>query len=188
MDRSSLPFGLSTCWHGPGHASLAETFAEARALGFHRVELYAHYTPSQLESADALAREQGLQITSLHSPCPVPVDAAGARLVHGDWLAATDETRRRLAEDAVRRTIDAAARLRARAIVVHLGGVELPSRHEAVFAAIRAEGFDSPRHRELLAQARQERQQRAGPHLEAAIRSARALGEHARGTGVTLGL
>jgi sugar phosphate isomerase/epimerase len=185
---TELPFGLSTCWHGPGHASLAEAFAEARALGFRRVELYAHYTPREVERAGALAQAQGVEITSLHSPCPVPVDAAGARVACGDWLAATEEARRERAVDAVRRTIDAAARLGAWAIVVHLGGVELQSRQEALFAAIRAHGFGSPQHRELLEQAERERARLAGPHLEAASRSARALGEHARGTGVRLGL
>src|SRR5262249_3072677 len=141
---TELPFGLSTCWQGPGHASLAETFAEARALGFCRVELYAHYTPRQLARAEDLAQEHGLQITSLHSPCPVPVDAAGGRVAYGDWLAATDEARRGLAVDAVRRTIDTAAGLKVPAIVVHLGCVELVSQQEAVFAAIRADGFHSP--------------------------------------------
>jgi sugar phosphate isomerase/epimerase len=188
MSISELAFGLSTCWHGPAHASLAETFAEVRQLHFCRVELYAHYTPDQLERAADLAQEQGLEITSLHSPCPVPIDGAGVRVAYGDWLAATDETRRGLAVDMVRRTIDSAARLGARAIVVHLGCVDIKSRQEAIFAAIRTHGFDSPHHRALLEQARRERVERAGPHLEAAIRSARALGEHARGTGLTLGL
>jgi sugar phosphate isomerase/epimerase len=185
---TELPFGLSTCWHGPGHASLAETFAEARELGFRGVELYAHYTPAQLDRADDRARAQGLEITSLHSPCPVPVDAGGGRVAYGDWLASTDEARRGQAVDAVRRTIDVAARLGARAIVVHLGCVEVESRQEAVFAAIRDGGFGSPPHRDVLEQAQRERRERASPHLDAAIRSARELGEHARGSGVTLGL
>ncbi|HZU05437.1 MAG TPA: sugar phosphate isomerase/epimerase family protein [Chloroflexota bacterium] len=183
-----LPWGLSTSWNGTRQPSLAAAFREIRALGFGRVELYAHYTPQQLEQVTELAREHQLQITSLHSPCPLPVDPAGGRIPLGDWLASPDEAQRRRAVDAIRRTIDTAARLGARAVVVHLGYVEGPSLQEQLFAAIRTAGFGSPPHRELLAQAMQERARRQGPHLEAALKSARELGEHARGTGVVLGL
>jgi sugar phosphate isomerase/epimerase len=183
-----LPFSLSTSWHGAAQPSLAETFAEVRALGFRRVELYMHYTPRQLERAAELAREHQLTITSLHSPCPVPVNSAGERIGLGDWLAATDAARRTLAVDAIRRTVDTAAELGARAVVVHLGIVEMQSHQDQIFAAIRADGFDSPAHRELLEQTRRERESRAGPHLAAALQSACELGQHARGTGVTIGL
>ncbi len=185
---TSLPFSLSTSWHGTAHPSLAETFAEARALGFSRVELYMHYTPRQLERAAELAREHQLTITSLHSPCPVPVDSAGERIALGDWLASTDAARRTLAVDAIRRTIDTAAELGARAVIVHLGIVEMQSHQDQIFAAIRADGLDSPTHRDLLEQTRRERESQAGPHLEAALQSARDLGQHACGTGVTIGL
>ena len=183
-----LPFGLSTCWNGPRHPSLAATLGQTRSLGFSRVELYAHYTPRDLERVDAWATQHQLQITSLHSPCPVPVDAAGERIALGDWLASPDEARRTLTVDAVRRTIDVAARLGARAIVVHLGCVEVESLQERIFAAIRTDGRGSPLHRDLLAHAHRERERCAGPHLEAALKSVRELGEHARGTEVTLGL
>jgi sugar phosphate isomerase/epimerase len=181
-------FGLSTAWNGPRFTRMVEVLDEISALGFGRVELYAHFTPEQLERVDALARERGLEISSLHSPCPVLVGTDGQRLTLGDWLASTDEDRRLLAVDSIRRTIDAAARVGARAVVVHLGRVEVESLQEQLFKIIQAHGFGSREHLELLDHARAERARVQPPHLEAALKSARALAEHARGTSVRIGM
>jgi sugar phosphate isomerase/epimerase len=85
-------------------------------------------------------------------------------------------------------TIDAAAEIGAKAIVVHLGNSGVGSRQPALFDALRRYGRSSDEYRQLRDEVWREREASKAAHLEAAVASARALGEHARDTGVRLGL
>lgn len=181
-------FGLSTCWNGSRHSRASDLLAEHARLGFRRLEAYCLHTPAQLAELGEAARADGFEITSLHSPCPVAVDERGLRARWGDWLASTNPADRTYAVDVVRRSIDAAAELGARAVVIHLGTTSTWSRQRTIVDTIAREGRDSPAHRELVAQAIREREANKGPHLDAAIASIRALGEHAAGTPVRLGV
>ena len=183
----SEPIGLSTSWNGPG-ASPARPIEEARALGFRRLEAYAHFSPEALRALANEANDQGVEIASVHSPCPVPPGTGGFPLQLGDWLASTNPTERARAVDAHRATIDAAIELGAKAIVVHLGNSGAVSRQGAIFDAINRFGRLSSEHLRLRDEAWREREAVKGPHLTAAIESVRALGEHARGTQVRLGI
>jgi sugar phosphate isomerase/epimerase len=122
-----------------------------------------------------------MEIASLHAPCGV---LAGI----GDWLASTNPLERGKAVDGHKTTIDAAAEVGAKAVVVHLGNTGVISRQHSVFEIIERHGRLSDEHLRLRDQVWQERETAKGPHLEAAIASARALGEHARDSGVRLGL
>jgi sugar phosphate isomerase/epimerase len=181
-------FGLSTCWNAGRHSRPADLLDEHERLGFRRLEAYSLHTPAQLAELGALARERGFEITSLHSPCPIAVDERGTRARWGDWLASTNQTDRTFAVDTVKRTIDAAAELGARGIVIHLGTTSTWSRQRTIVDTIAREGRDSPAHRQLVEQAIRDREANKGPHLDAAISSIRALGEHAVGTPVRLGV
>jgi sugar phosphate isomerase/epimerase len=90
--------------------------------------------------------------------------------------------------DAHRATIDAAVEVGARAVVIHLGNSGAGSRQSALFDTIARFGRFSDEHRRLRDTAWQEREASKAPHLEAAVESIRALGSHALGTGVRLGL
>jgi sugar phosphate isomerase/epimerase len=174
------PIGLSTAWNGPG-SSPEHLLEQVRELGFCRIEAYAHFTPQGLRALAAEAKRRDVEIASLHGPCPVATPL-------GDWLASTDPSERTRSVDAYKGTIDAAVELGARAIVVHLGNSGAPSRQPALFDTIARYGRLSEEHLRLRETAWQEREAHKGPHLEAAVQSIRALGEHARGTPVRLGL
>jgi sugar phosphate isomerase/epimerase len=181
------PIGLSTSWNGPG-ASPDRLIDEHRGLGFRRLEAYAHFTPDGLHKLIATAQQRDVEVGSLHGPCPVPTGPGGFPAALGDWLASTDSNDRTRSVDAHKGTIDAAAACGARAIVVHLGNSGVNSRQRAIFDVIARDGRLSDAHLRARDEAWQEREARKGPHLDAAIASIRALGEHARGTGVRLGL
>src|SRR5919201_3751796 len=182
------PLGLSTCWNASRHERVAGILDEHQRLGFRRLEAYCHFTPAQLAELAQGARERGMEIASLHGPCPVPVDERGARAPWDDWLASPEDRQRTFAVDALKRTIDAAAGIGARAVVVHLGNTGVASRQRAIFETIELHGRGGAAHRRLVAEAWREREAAKGPHLEAALRSIRALGEHAAGSGVRLGV
>lgn len=181
-------FGLSTCWNGGRHSRPADLLDEHERLGFRRLEAYCLHTPAQLEALGVEARARGFEITSLHSPCPIAVDERGMRARWGDWLASTNSTDRQFAVDTVKKTIDAAAELGARGIVIHLGTTSVWSRQRTIVDTIAREGRNSPAHRQLVEQAQKDRASNAPPHVAAAVQSIVALGEHAVGTGVRLGV
>ena len=176
------PIGLSTAWNGPGF-SPERLIEEHRGLGFRRLEAYAHYTPDSLAALAREAQRQDVEIASLHGPCPVPTSGG-----LGDWLASTNAFERQRSVDAHKATIDAAVTYGAKAIVIHLGNTGVLSRQRTIGDVIARDGRLSSEHLRLRDEAWQEREANKGLHLEAAIESIRALGEHAVGTGVRLGL
>ncbi len=129
-----------------------------------------------------------MEIGSLHSPCPVPMTASGERDRWIDGLASVDERERTYAVDAIKRSLDAAAEVGAKAIVVHLGNTGVASRQALIVDAVARSGRLSDEHVRLRDAAWSEREARKGPHVEAALSSIRAIGEHARDTGVTVGV
>jgi sugar phosphate isomerase/epimerase len=177
------PIGLSTSWNGPGVSKEPHSLLEQhRRFGFRRLEAYAHFTPDGLRSLAEAAGDLGMHIGSLHAPCPVPVVSIG------DWLASSNASERSRSLDAHRRTIDAAIEVGAKAVVIHLGNSGAPARQAAIFDTIGRHGRLSDEHLRLRDTAWQERQASRGPHLEAALASIRALGEHAAGSGIRLGV
>jgi sugar phosphate isomerase/epimerase len=141
-----------------------------------------------LRALAAEATRLDMHIGSLHGPCPVPVGPGGYSAPLGDWLASTNPVERGKSVDALRGTIDAAAEYGARAIVVHLGNSGIGSRQAGIVDTIARHGRLSDEHLRLRDTAWSEREAAKGPHLEAALASIRALGEHALGTGVRLGV
>jgi sugar phosphate isomerase/epimerase len=181
-------FSLSTCWNGGRQSRPADLLDEHARLGFRRLEAYALHTPANLSELGTVARERDFEITSLHAPCPIAVDERGMRARWGDWLSSTNQTDRRFAVDTVKKTIDAAAELGARGIVIHLGTTSAWSRQRTIVDTIAREGRNSPAHLQMVEQALKDREANKGPHLAAGIESIRELGEHAVGTPVRLGV
>jgi sugar phosphate isomerase/epimerase len=181
------PIGLSTSWNGPGF-NPERLLDEHRTLGFRRLEAYAHFTRDGLRALAQEATRRDVHVASLHGPCPVPSGPGGYPAPLGDWLASTNSSERERSVEAHKGTIDAAAELGAKAIVIHLGNSGVATRQPAIFDAIARYGRRSDEHLRLRDEAWREREARKGPHLEAALSSIRALGEHAQGTGVRLGL
>ncbi len=175
------PIGLSTSWNGPGSNS-ENLLEQGRVLGFRRIEAYAHFTIDALRALAAAAAERGMHIGSLHGPCPL------AQPPTGDWLASTNPSESGRAVDAHRRTIDAAAEVGAKAIVVHLGNTGVAARQSSIFDSIARYGRLSEEHVRLRDSAWKEREASKRPHLDVALKNIRALGEHALGSGVRLGV
>jgi sugar phosphate isomerase/epimerase len=181
------PIGLSTSWNGPG-SSPQRLLEQHRDLGFRRVEAYAHFTQDGLRALATEAAKHDMRIASLHGPCPVPTGPSGYPAPLGDWLASTNATERTRSVDALRGTIDAAVEVGAKAIVIHLGNSGVGSRQGSLLDIIARHGRLSDEHLRARDSAWQEREAAKGPHLEAALLSIRALGEHAQHTGVRLGV
>jgi HAD superfamily hydrolase (TIGR01509 family) len=107
---------LSTMWLKDNFATLPDFFEFARRTGFSHVELNHKINSEMLEGLEMAH----YPVSSLHEPCPsdIPVPT----LVKQDWLiSSVDEEKRRKGVDAVRRSVDLAARMGVKMIVVHPG-------------------------------------------------------------------
>lgn len=182
--REGRPLALSTMWsQQPRFANLADFAAKAKELGYTHVEI--SYVVRE-QGIDEL-RKSGIGVTSLHAPAP-HVDVHGRRNFDLN-LAALDEDERTQAVAHTKRTLDEAATLGARAIVVHLGGV-LGDTVAAETKLKRLVSEEAPlgaveSAREALVRMRAEGQA-AG--FERAQRSLAELAEHALLRGVAIGL
>ncbi len=182
------PLAISTSWNRARHQSEVGLLAEVHDMGFRRLEAYGHFTPAELEALLHQAPLRGIQIASFHGPCPVAPDERLRAIQGSDPLASLDETRRSIGVEALKGSIDAAKRHGVRAIVVHLGHLDIPSRQGDILRMVAEGGRGTEAHRRLLETAWKEREEAKGPYLEAALRSIHALGKHAAETGVGLGV
>lgn len=178
---------MSTAWNARRHAAPGPMLDEIRALGLQRVEL-SSVVATQLAGLEEALAARDMVVQSIHNPCPWPVDAQGAR-VHWslpDMLASPQERVRRHAVGQARCTIDLALRLGARAVVVHLGHVDVEVPQTELYELLR-----TGRRQELLAlreRAMAGRRAVEAPYLRSALASIRELGEHAARAGIALGV
>lgn len=171
-------WALSTVWHESRTAEPSELLGLPGRLGFCGVEL-SSVDARCVEALAGLGRDGLPPIVSVHAPCPVPYPG-GAR---SDHLASLREAQRVAAVDHTRRTIDAASALGAKAVVVHLGTIELPIPQPAIVEVMEA---SDGRWRGMLEEGLRARRRQSARHLDRCLRSLETLAEHAAGSGVRL--
>ncbi|MFM8653288.1 MAG: hypothetical protein ACKODZ_00945, partial [Verrucomicrobiota bacterium] len=112
---------LSTCWHADRVTDGSDLLREAAALGFSSVEL-SHNTRYSLWPGILSAHRQpeAPKIEVLHNFCPVPVEVLRP---HPNAYEFSDprEPARRLAERHTLETLEAAAAVGAKLVVLHIG-------------------------------------------------------------------
>ncbi|MGD1017843.1 MAG: TIM barrel protein [Verrucomicrobiia bacterium] len=119
-------FAFSTGWNSERHIDGRAMVNEVRALGFEYVELGHSTRLSLLTGVQEAVAAGEIKISSLHNFCPTPIGVMGPApnyYLPSSW----DEEERKYAVRHTLRTIDCAAALGAKAVVMHLGRV--PMRH-----------------------------------------------------------
>ena len=119
-----MKFSLSTSYFAGQHLSPAQIAAQTRTLGFAAVELGYFTRDVDLDAWEAALPQEGLTVSSLHAFCPMPLSMPqlGPEVFS---LATPDRDERDAAIRAMLRTLDAAARFNAKAVVTHGGRVDL---------------------------------------------------------------
>src|SRR5512132_2464413 len=119
-------YSLSTCWNSHRHTDGRVMLREIRELGFEYAEL-SHGTrislvPGILEAVDA----GEMKISSLHNFCPLPmgVNHAAPNIYQ---FSADRDREREMAERYTFKTLEFAERVGARAVVLHLGSIDMKS-------------------------------------------------------------
>ena len=160
---------------------------EVRALGFEYAELGHGTRLTLLEGVQEAVAAGEIKISSLHNFCPLPIGVMGP--APDCYLPSSrDEDERQRAVRHTLRTIECAATLGAKFVVLHLGLVAM--RHYTMrLLGLHAEGrFDSPKFQRLLEKALAARDKKRQKHLDQVYRSLEAVLPRAKELGVQLGM
>jgi sugar phosphate isomerase/epimerase len=184
-----MPLGISSVYYSKRIADGARLLDELAALGFDGVELEYRVRPETLRQ---MGRRPGrdIPILSVHAFFPNPVTPGEEVSGANAYLFSSPDRRER--DTAVRcgiATLEAAERLGARAVVVHLGRVPVEQEALAEYRRLEsAEGPATPELIEAVAAVRASRERLRGPHLDAVLRSVERLNREALRRGLLLGV
>jgi sugar phosphate isomerase/epimerase len=182
---------LSTSWKRFAPEDIGAVLDVIADLGFRRVELN-YLRSGHLPDLQSAVEARGLVVPSIHNALPAQVDVPLPGMPTGNHHAVADpnESNRRQAVAWARWTIDWAARLGAKAIILHLGSMPTSTPQRTLFDLLRKAQqtggigeFAAARERALA-----EREAQKRPFLSAALASVREIGEHAAERGVTVGV
>jgi len=122
-----MSLAISTSWNAHRFNDGAGLLFEISQLGFKSVELSFNLTLDMVDSLEKESRRLGISIQSLHNYCPIPDGLTSKQALPDCYsLASLDKQERALAVKYSKSTIDTAARLGAKAVVLHCGRVQIP--------------------------------------------------------------
>lgn len=187
MLASVFMFAFSTCWNSQRHTDGRAMLDEVRALGFDHAELGHATRVSLLDGIQKAVAAGEIKISSLHNFCPLPLGVNGPAPDY--YLPSSSSSRER--QNAVRhtlRTIDCAAALGAKIVVLHCGMVPMRNYTMKLLALYAKTGADTPkfqRGREKALALRAKRRQKCFDNVLSVLD---AVVPRAKEMGVRLGL
>jgi len=184
VESPAASAALSTLWAIHNFPTLQDFCTAAGRMGFRHIELNHQVNSGHLEGLDLA----GYRVSSVHEPCPADISTETLR--NEDWLiSAVDEEKRLKGMEAVKRSIDLAARLGAPLVVVHAGNVQADVGLERDLKTLVKTGQHFTEEYERLRERfMHQRREVSGPRLEAVKESLVELVDYASRGGVTLGL
>ena len=122
-----MDYALSTNWNSARHADGAAVVDEIVELGFTSLEIGYAFQEMQIPGLLSRLHDGTATVGSVHAYSPVPIGASSG---HPELFlpASVEEDIRRLSTFHLRRTLDLAVAVGARAIVVHAGRVPVGRR------------------------------------------------------------
>jgi sugar phosphate isomerase/epimerase len=158
--------------------------AKARELGFTHIEANTTISPRMLSELLNTA----IPISSIHSPCPA-VLSSRRTTVSSLSLSSLDGSERIEAVSFTKKTIDLAANVSARAIVLHMGEVPVDLSLQDSLYKLKDRGYaQTKEYSQIKEELVYQRTSQAPPYLSAARKSLQELREYSRQKGIMLGL
>ena len=180
--------GISTVWKSgelKDGQKLMECFA---GLGFREVELEYRISGDTFKQIKQfLNKAKDLKIASIHNFFPVPDihETGGADIFH---FSSEDREERSLAVKYAVKTIQIASELGARAVVLHLGMVQMDTVREELFSLYDAGKVGSDEHKRKLEEFRKLRDRKKGNALGMMLLSMDEIQKAAERYGVDVGI
>ncbi len=180
--------GISTCWWSGRSWDGHEILDHVTRLGLEGVELDYRLSASVLDQMRPRLKAPPA-VLSIHNFFPNPGEPEG-RAASGDYflLSAPDPEERAQAIKYTLRTMVHASELGARAVVLHLGHVDMADPKARFFELYHAGQTNEPVGRRFLSEQTQIRLARRKNYLDAVLRSLDVLNREAERFNVTLGV
>ncbi len=180
---------LSTAFNCARSRSWKKLLAEAGKLGFQALELNVEIPASWMNEIAVSVEKGQITISSLHNYCPALEHIPEGRTVFSGYhLTSEDEDERRKAVENTLATIDWAARLGARAVVIHSGEVETDPSGREFFKYILQFGREGRLYRNYEQAIIEDRRRQAPRFLDNLFRSFDAVLPRAVDKNIILGL
>ncbi len=119
-----MKLSVSTHWNAHRHNNGYSMVQEILELGIQNIELGYNTHQHMINGVKEAIQKDGVQVTSLHNFCPVPMGSQG----HPETflLGSFRRQERQAAIYHITKTIELASELNAKAIVVHTARVKIP--------------------------------------------------------------
>jgi sugar phosphate isomerase/epimerase len=159
---------------------------EIRELGFEYAEL-SHGTRISLMPGILEAVEAGeIKISSLHNFCPLPLGVSHS--APNLYQFSSDRPREReLAERCTLKTFEFATRVKAPAVVLHLGSIDMKDYTDKLLDMVGRGGRESAKYQKICAELDEKREAKKGPHFERVVETLKKLVVEAEARGLKLG-
>ena len=169
-------FSLSTSWNASRHSSGAEIVDEIRSLGFDTIELSFALPLNIVDEILGLYQKGEIKVSSLHNMCPLPPEIPSNKASPDHYsLSALDDDERARAVKIAMNTIDYAARFGARAVVFHIGRVDIKGKTRELAAL----AGDKEKFETLKAEMISERRAKKDPYVDKVIDSLKQIAPYA---------
>jgi len=171
-------------WAKGRFSSMVEFVTKAKDLGFTHIEPNTSVSPRMFSELVKTA----VPISSIHSPCPALSSSRGVP-VGSLSLSSQDESERREAVKFTKKTIDVAADVKAKAIVLHMGEVPIDATsQDRLYKCYDAGCANTKEYDQAREELLWQRSSNASRYLDAARRSLHELYEYGWQKGIMLGL
>src|ERR1039457_3616494 len=180
-------YSLSTCWNSKRHADGRKMLREIRDLGFEYAELSHSIRLSHLAGILEAVDAGEIKISSLHNFCPLPL---GVNHASPNLYEFSDERarQRELAVKYTLKTFEFARRVKAPAVVLHLGSMDLKDYTGKLTGMLERDGEKSPKYEKLRAEAAANREAKKGKAVERVYQTLRIILPEAEKCGLKLGI
>ncbi len=176
---------MSTSWNAMRAPNARSMINEITKMGFRKIELNFTLTSKDICDIIFIKDREGIEITSLHNFCPIPKGVRRERASPDYYsLSSLDEGERKKAIDATKTTIETAAKLNARVVILHTGGVEIKDKTKRLAAVL----DDKPRYEELKSRMLKERAENSPDYFAKALSSIEELLAFTKKQDVLLGI
>lgn len=182
-------FALSTAWNADKYQDGDRIAREIHSLGIKKLELNFSLTSKMVEEIFNFTRQNGVVITSLHNYCPIPEGMTREDALPDYFsLSSRDETERKKALEYTKITISTARQLKARAVVLHCGRVEIADHTRELIDLYNQGREKSEQYRQIFDSFINERKTMSRDYLGQALKSLEVLSDYARKMNIFLGI
>ncbi len=180
-------YSLSTCWNSHRHNDGRAMLREIRDLGFAYAELSHGIRISLLPGIFEAVDAGEIKISSLHNFCPLPIgiNFAAPNIFK---FSSPDPRERENAYRHTLKTLDTAARLKAQAVVLHLGSIDMKDYTEKLIDLAESGQRFSNKYLKLAQQMEEKRAAKKEYYVELACEMLGRLVPQAETRGLKLGV